>query len=379
MCVCVCEKERERKREREEEERENVLLRFSQGPRVPGWVGAQLSKESQEATELHPAPSAGKGALCLAPPAEVSADEPRSQLIPCLQTHPPTHPTARSLPAPVASAPPHTAAPACPCLRDDPWPPHTGVGVRREPEAPMGQLQGWTQAQSVPDAGPVPSRQPPHAGQADAMPSRLQRKTLACPPRRRAADPGGRCGPVGIPAAAGHVCNQGGAAAAASKHTRHPKPGGRPKCGGPGSALTETLLQAPQGGTPLQPRGRSPVLPSLPSPLAAVTAASSLAGEGGLAQPLRAGCSSCREVLERRLSIHAHDLSSYPCFKLQAVKGQGDIRGSWCKPGAGSNVSPTSSHQICPTTLPRVYCQEPLSPRGQTPVVVTSYSQDAVT
>lgn len=134
----------------------------------------------------------------------------------------------------------------------------------------------------------------------------------------------------------------------------------------------------PKEGHPLQPWGRSPILPSLPSPLAVATDASSLAGEGGLAQLPQAGCSSWREVLERRLSIHAHDLSSHPCFKLQAVKGQGDIQGSWCELGAGSNVSPTSSHQICPTTLPRVYCQDPLSPRGQTLAVVTSYSQDAV-
>ena len=197
-------------------------------------MGARLSKESYEATELHPAPSAGKGALRPAPPAEASADEPCSQLIPCLQTHPPICPTACSLPALVASAPPHTTAPACPCLQDDPQPPHTGAGARREPEAPMGPPQGWTQAQSVPDAGPAPSRQPPHAGQADAMPSRLQRRTLACPSWRRAADLGGRCGPAGIPSAAGHVCNQRGATEAASKHTRHPKPGGHPKCGGPG-------------------------------------------------------------------------------------------------------------------------------------------------
>ena len=120
--------------------------------------------------------------------------------------------------------------------------------------------------------------------------------------------------------------------------------GCRPKHGGLGSALTETLLPAPQGGTPLQPQGQSPVLPSLPSPLAAAAAASFLTEEGGLAQPPRAGCSSWREVPEKRLSTHAQDLSSYPCLKLQAVKGQGDIRGSWCEPGAGSNVSLTSFH-----------------------------------
>ena len=240
--------------------------------------------------------------------------------------------------------PPPTTAPAHPCLWDDPWPPHTQVGAPREPEAPVGELQGCMRAQSMPDTGPAPSRQPPRAGLADAVPSRLQRRMLACPPWRRAADLGGRCRPAGVPAASGHVCNQGGAAAA-SRHTRHSRPGvGSPQTWGTGVSTHRDPPPSTPRREPLQPQGQSPVLPSLPSPLAAVAAASSLEEEGGSAQPPRAACSSWREVPERRLSIHAHDLSSYPCLKLQAVKGQGDIWGSWCEPGAESSVSLISSH-----------------------------------
>lgn len=235
-----------------------------------------------------PPPSAGKGGPPTGTPCRGLYRQAPQPVHPLFADSPPPAspwPTLSRLQRPL---PPPTTAPAHPCLWDDPWPPHTQVGAPREPEAPVGELQGCMRAQSMPDTGPAPSRQPPRAGLADAVPSRLQRRMLACPPWRRAADLGGRCRSAGVPAASGHVCNQGGAAAA-SRHTRHSRPGvGSPQTWGTG---VSTHRDPP----PSTPR-RDPPAASGPEPRPPVSAQPSgcsgcclLPGRGGRLGPASTG------------------------------------------------------------------------------------------